>query len=140
MGLAREYLHHLSGYGLGVCYFWVSVYEGGASDAPVVVCSAPEGADGREKAGLGEASKYMAAEVIEHGLSRGLPDLPRPLLWIERHRSVPGDHYYLLDFPVYRPLPTRPGFVRALALGSPARMELTAEEVALLTGERLLYS
>lgn len=140
MGLTREYLHHLSGYGLGACCYWISVYDGEPGDAPVVVCSALESASRRKTAEPEEASRYLAAEVIEHGLSRGLPNLPRPLLWIERRRDAPGDRYYLLDFPGYRPLPTRPGFVRAPALESPARMRLTADEVATLTGERLLYS
>lgn len=130
---------------MGVGCYWVSVYEGGAGDAPVVVCSALEGTDGAKTAGLGgaslaEDSRYLAAEVIEYGLSRGLPDLPRPLLWIEHRQSGRGDSYYLLNFPGYRPRPTRPGFVRALALGRPTRVELSSDEVTALTGERLLYS
>lgn len=125
---------------MGVGYYWVSVYESESEDAPVVVCSAPASVKSPKTAELGEASRYLAAEVIEYGLSGGLPDLPRPLLWIERRQGRRGDSYHLLDFPGYRPRPARPGFVRALALGIPTRVELTADEVTALTGERLLYS
>jgi hypothetical protein len=139
MGLTREYLHHLTGYRLGTGCYWISVYESAPGDAPVVVCSALAGTYGWKTPELAEVSRYLAAEVIEHWLSRSLPDLPRPLLWIERRASKRGpDRYYLLDFPCYRPRPERPGFVRAVTLGSPTSEPLTAGEVSTLTGERLL--
>lgn len=138
MGLTREYLHHLTGYRLGKYCYWIAIYESETDDAPVVVCSGLAGADGPE---VTEASRYLAAEVIQSRLVETTPDLPRPLLWIERRVGKRNpDRYYLLDFPGYRPMPEGPGFVRTVTLGPPTRESLTADEVAVLTGERLLYS
>jgi hypothetical protein len=68
-----------------------------------------------------------------------LPDLPRPLLWIEhrppRRRRGPG-RYTLLTFPSYSPRQVGAGFVRRVTLGPSRREDLTPDEVAILTGER----
>jgi hypothetical protein len=80
----------------------------------------------------------LAAEVIRDRFASGLPDLPRPVLWIEhrpsRRRRGPG-RYTLLSFPTYRPRLEGAGFVRRVTLGPPRREPLTPYEVAILTGK-----
>jgi hypothetical protein len=102
----------------------------------VVVCSPSAEIGGADDAT--ETSRYLAAEVIHEFFAGGLPDLPRPLLWIEhrpgRRRRGPGK-YYLLCFATYRPKPEGLGFVKSMTLGAPEREPLTPEEVAVLTGE-----
>lgn len=136
MKLAREYMHHRSGYRFGSRCHWVRIYEGAPGDAPVVVCS-PSTENGSAD-DTAEASGYLAAEVVREFFADGLPDLPRPLLWIEhrpgRRRRAP-DRYFLLCFATYRPRPEGPGFVKRVSLGPPEREPLSPEEVALLTGE-----
>jgi hypothetical protein len=65
-----------------------------------------------------------------------LPDLPRPLLWIEhrpaRRRRGLG-RYALLTFPSYRPRHVGAGFVRRVTLGAPTREPLSPEETVILT-------
>jgi hypothetical protein len=73
--------------------------------------------------------------ILEH-FAGGLPDLPRPLLWVEHRparRRGPG-RYTLLTFPSYRSRPAGVGFVRRVTLGAPRREPLSPEEVAILTG------
>ena len=79
----------------------------------------------------------LAAEVILEHFVDGLPDLPRPLLWIEHRparRRGPG-RYTLLSFSSYHPRPAGAGFVRRVTLGAPTREQITPLEVAILTGE-----
>lgn len=136
MNLAGEYMHHRSGYRFGTRCYWVRIYEGEPGDAPVVVCSPSTEIGGADDAT--ETSRYLAAEVIHEFFAGGLPDLPRPLLWIEhrpgRKRRGLGK-YYLLCFATYRPKPEGLGFVKSMTLGVPEREPLTPEEVAVLTGE-----
>lgn len=136
MGLTHEYIHHRRGYRFGAGCCWIRIYLGRARDAPVVVCEGlPEVgcADPTEMAG------NLAAEVILEHFADGLPDLPRPLLWISHHparKRGPG-RYFLLTFPSYTPRPEAAGFVRRVTLGRPERERLSPEEVETLTGERL---
>jgi len=138
MEITHEYLHHQAGYRFGAYCCWLRIYAADTGDAPVVLASEPASICG---AGLAEMSEYLAAEVIQRhfagGPPGGLPDLPRPLLWIEhrsnRRRRDPG-RYFLLDFPSYRPLPAGTGFVRPVTLGSPRREEITPTEAAVLMG------
>ena len=134
MSLTHEYMHHRTGYRLGAGCCWIRIYKGADCDAPVVVCEELPRVGGVTTE---EVSGYLAAEVVKEHFSGGLPDLPRPLLWIEHRRARrrgPG-HYTLLDFPSYTPLPRGAGFVRRVTLGDPHREPLTPEEVAILTGE-----
>ena len=129
MTLAREYMHHRSGYRFGTRCSWVRIYGGEACDAPVVVCEEIEDD--------GEAG-FIAAEVILAHFANGLPDLPRPVLWIEHRPSRSGrgpGRYRLLTFPSYVPRPVGAGFVRRVTLGTPGREPLTPLEASLLTGE-----
>ena len=136
MNLAREYMHQRSGYRFGTGCFWVRIYKGEPGDAPVVICSPSKEIGYADDAA--EASRYLAAEVICEFFAGGLPDLPRPLLWIvhrpSRSRRGPG-RYYLLCFATYHPKPEGLGFVKRVTLGAPKREPLTPEEVGVLTGE-----
>ena len=134
MSLTHEYMLHRTGYRLGAGCCWIRIYKGADRDAPVVVCEELPRVGGVTTE---EVSGYLAAEVVKEHFSGGLPDLLRPLLWIEHRRARrrgPG-HYTLLDFPSYTPLPRGAGFVRRVTLGDPHREPLTPEEVAILTGE-----
>jgi hypothetical protein len=133
MNLTHEYMHHRSGYRFGAGCCWIRVYEGAAGDAPVVVCEElPDVGDVVEMAG------QLAAEVILEHFAGALPDLPRPLLWIEHRpaRRRGAGRYALLTFPSYSPRQVGAGFVRRVTLGAPRREDLTSGEVAILTGER----
>ena len=137
MNLTHEYIRHRRGYAFGAGCCWIRIYEGEAGDAPVVVCEELPGVGG---AGVGEMAAQLAAEVILEHFADGLPDLARPLLWIEHRparRRGPG-RFALLTFSSYHPRPAAAGFVRRVTLGgAPRREPLAAEEVAALTGERV---
>jgi hypothetical protein len=134
MNLTHEYIRHRRGYAFGAGCCWIRVYEGEPGDAPVIVCEElPEVGS----AGVSEMAAQLAAEVILEHFPDGLPNLPRPLLWIEHHparRRGPG-RYALLTFPSYHPRPAAPGFVRRVTLGTPTREPLLPKEVAVLTSE-----
>ena len=137
MTLTREYIHQSRGYRLGVGCCRVRIYRGEPGDAPVVLYGELP-LDQRFE--VSENAGCLAAEVLEELGPDGLPDLPRPVLWIEHHparRRGPG-RYFLLTFSTYRPRPAGPGFVRRLTLGEPSRELLTPEEVAVLIGETAL--
>lgn len=130
MRITHEYIHHRVGYRLGTQCLWLCIYEGEPGDAPVVLASEPaEVGD----VSVTDISEYLAAEVIQTHFRDGLPDLPRPLLWIEHRRKRRGaGRYSLLDFPGYVPRPAGAGFVRPVTLGAPRRQRLAPAEVALL--------
>ena len=133
--MTHEYIRHRRGYAFGAGCWWIRIYEGEARDAPVIICEELPGVGG---AGVSEMAAQLAAEVILEHFADGLPDLPRPLLWIEHRRARrrgPG-RYTLLTFPSYRPRHMGAGFVRRMTLGAPRREDLTPDEVAILTGER----
>jgi hypothetical protein len=134
MNLTHEYMRHRRGYAFGAGCCWIRVYEGEARDAPVIVCEELPGVGG---AGLSEMAEQLAAEVILEHFADGLPDLARPLLWIEHRpaRRRGSGRYALLSFPSYRPRPLGAGFVRRHTLGTPTREPLAPKEVAVLTGE-----
>lgn len=134
MNLTAEYIHNRQGYRFGTRCCWVRVYRGEEGDAPVVVCEELRGSGVL----VSELSEYLAAEVILQHFPEGLPDLPRPLLWIEHRpsrRRDPG-RYRLVSFDSYTPVPASAGFIRREKLGEPTHRELlAAKEVAALTGE-----
>ena len=135
MRLTQEYIHNRQGYRFGTRCCWVRVYRGEEGDAPVVVCE--EMRDGGVF--VSEMSEYLAAEVVRRHFPGGLPDLSRPLLWIEHRparRRGPG-RYRLVTFDSYTPVPVGAGFVRREKLGACVGRELLDKrEVAFLTGER----
>ncbi len=135
MILTHEYIRHRRGYAFGAGCCWIRVYEGEPGDAPVVVC---EELPDVGRAGVTEMAAQLAAEVIIEHFPDGLPELARPLLWIEHRparRRGPG-RFALLTFSSYEPRLAGAGFVRRVTLGAPRRDPLTPEEVAVLTGER----
>ena len=133
MNLTHEYMHHRTGYGLSAgC--WIRIYKGAEGDAPVVVCEELPRAGG---VSTEEASGYLAAEVLREHFSGGLPDLVRPLLWIEHRpaRRRGQGKYFLHTFPSYRPRTVGAGFVRRVTLGASYREPLSPAEVAILIRE-----
>src|SRR5918997_1730627 len=132
MNLTHEYIRHRRGYSFAAGGCWVRVFGGEGGGAPVVVWEELRGAGG---AGVAEMAEQLAAEVIREHFADGLPDLPRPLLWVEHRparRRGPG-RYLLLTFPPYHPRPAGAGFVRRVTLGAPTREQITPEEAAILT-------
>jgi hypothetical protein len=134
MSLTHEYIHQRTGYRLGSGSCWIRIYKSLDRDAPVVVCEAlPEAGE----AASGEVFGQLAAEVIREHFSGGLPDLPRPLLWIEHRparRRGPG-RYFLHTFPSYSPRIVGAGFVRRVTLGASRREPLDPDEVEALIRE-----
>ena len=131
MGAAYDYIHQGGCYRYGVGWCRIRIYGGSPGDAPVVLCT-----DLPEDRGE-EMVERLAAEVIRDRFD-SLPDLPRPLLWIEHRPSRRGrgpGRYHLLTFPTYKPRLEGAGFVRRVTLGAPSRVELAPREVAVLTGE-----
>ncbi len=133
--LTHDYVHRLNGVrcGGGVCR--VRIYRGeGPEDAPVVICSELPGRPGEEAANIRLWAEYLAGEVIRDHFPVGLPNLPRPLLWIEQRLTFEGDpqEYSLVSFPFYRPRPAGLGFDRRVMLGTPRREPISAEDVARL--------
>ncbi len=131
-----DYIHQGASYRYGVGWARIRVYAGSTpGDAPVVVCS-----ELPENAGDGMVER-LAAEVVRDRFPDGLPDLPRPLLWIEhvppRRKGRGTGKYFLLTFPTYAPRAEGAGFVRRVTLGPPSRERLTPQEVEALTGEEL---
>jgi hypothetical protein len=128
-----DYIHQGECYRYGVGWCRIRIYPGEAGgDAPVVLCS-----ELPEDRGVGMVER-LAAEVVRDRFASGLPDLPRPILWIEHRPSRRGrgpGRYVLLTFPTYRPRLEGAGFVRRVTLGTPHREPLTPREVAVLTGE-----
>ena len=134
MSLTHEYIHQRTGYRLGSGSCWIRVYKGVDRDAPVVVCEELPEVGG---AATEEISGYLAAEVIREHFAGGLPELPRPLLWIEHRparRRGPG-RYFLHTFPCYRPRIVGAGFVRRVTLGASRREPLDPAEVDALIRE-----
>ncbi len=131
MGAVYDYIHQGDCYRYGVGWCRIRIYGGASGDAPVVLCTdLPEGRGE-------EMVERLAAEVIRDRFGI-LPDLPRPLLWIQHRPSRRGrgpGRYHLLTFATYKPRLEGAGFVRRVTLGTPSREELTPREVAVLTGE-----
>ena len=134
MSLTHEYMHQRTGYRLGSGCCWIRIYKSLDRDAPVVVCEVlPEIGDVATE----EVCGYLAAEVIREHFAGGLPNLPRPLLWIEHRparRRGPGK-YFLHTFPSYRPRIVGAGFVRRVTLGASRREPLDPAEVDALLRE-----
>jgi hypothetical protein len=128
-----DYIHQGGCYRYGVGWARIRIYPGEtAGDAPVILCSELPEDRGEEMV------ERLAAEVIRDRFTDSLPDLPRPLLWIEHRLSRRGrgpGRYTLLTFPTYRPRLEGAGFVRRITLGAPRRELLSPREVAVLTGE-----
>ena len=133
MGPLYDYIHQGGCYRYGVGWARIRIYPGEIGrDAPIVLCSElPENRGD-------EMVESLAAEVVRDRFSSCLPDLPRPVLWIEHRPSRRGrgpGRYTLLTFPTYRPRLIGVGFVRRVTLGTPHRESLSPREVKILTGD-----
>jgi hypothetical protein len=133
LGPLYDYIHQGGCYRYGVGWARIRIYPGETGrDAPIVLCSElPENRGD-------EMVESLAAEVVRDRFSSGLPDLPRPVLWIEHRPSRRGrgpGRYALLTFPTYRPRLIGVGFVRRVTLGTPRRESLSPREVKILTGD-----
>ena len=132
MSLTHDYIHQRRGYRIGCGCCRVRIYRSEQGDAPVVLCTElPEGG----ALELAELAGSLAAEVVREHFPDGLPNLARPLLWIEVRSTRRSDRkrYALLTFPSYEPRIAGAGFVRRVTLGAPTREPLTPAEVASLT-------
>lgn len=100
----------------------------------MVICSELPAEPGAQAANITLMAGYLAAQVIREHFPSGLPDLPRPLLWIEQRFTFEGDpqEYSLISFPFYRPRPTSPGSGERATLGTSRREPIGAKEVASL--------
>jgi hypothetical protein len=131
----HDYVRRLTGFrcGGGICR--IRVYRAEKSgDAPVVICSELPAEPGAEAANIALMAGYLAAQVIREHFPGGLPDLPRPMLWIEQRLTFEGDpqEYTLVSFPFYRPRSTGLGTDEHATLGTPRREPIDAEEVTSL--------
>lgn len=132
-----DYIHQGASYRYGVGWARIRIYSGELPhDAPVVLCSELPESAGEEMV------ERLAAEVVRDRFPDGLPDLARPMLWIEhvpspRRKGRRTGKYFLLTFPTYQPRPEGLGFVRRFTLGPPIRERLSPREVEALTGEEL---
>ena len=132
MSLTHDYIHQRRGYRIGCGCCRVRIYRGEQDAAPVVLCTElPEGG----ALELAELAGSLAAEVVREHFPDGLPNLARPLLWIEVRstRRSGRKRYALLTFPSYAPRIAGAGFVRRVTLGAPTREPLTPAEVASFT-------
>lgn len=132
--LIHEYMKHRSGYSLGAGGCWVRIYGSPPGDAPVVLCEVMSG-------GISEAaSSQIAAEVVRDHFPDGLPEVARPLLWIEhtRHRRSGKSRFSLVSFESYRPIPVPIGFANRVTLGEAVRERISAAEVEALIGEKIV--
>ena len=134
MSLTHEYMHQRTGYRLGSGCCWIRIYKSVDRDAPVIVCEVLPEVGGVTS---GEVFGQLAAEVIREHFTGGLPDLPRPLLWIEHRpaRRRGAGRYFLHTFPSYRPRIVGAGFVRRVTLGASRREPLNPAEVDTLIRE-----
>ena len=91
----------------------------------------------KEAANVMLLAEYLAGEVVRDRFPAGLPDLPRPLLWIEQRFTFEDDpqEYSLLTFTFYHPRPAGLGPGGRVVLGTPQRESISAEVDAILTGE-----
>src|SRR5215203_956446 len=93
MNLTHEYMHHRTGYSLGVGCCWIRIYKGAGRDAPVVVCEELPAVGG---IATQEVSGSLPAEGIREHFSGGLPVLAPPVLRVARRparRRGPGKHF-----------------------------------------------
>ena len=131
MNLTYEYIRHRRGYSFAAGCCWIRIYEGEAATPP---WSSARSCRGRW-AGVAEMAEQLAAEVILEHFTGGLPELPRPLLWVEhrpaRRRGPPlrAPHLPLLSSEA-----NGPGLRAARHSGRPAPRSTFPEEVAILTG------
>jgi hypothetical protein len=116
--------------GGGLCR--IRIYRGDeAWDVPVVICSELPDRPGEPAANIRLLAEHIAGEVVRRHFPEGLPNLTRPLIWIEQYLTFEGDplEFALVDFAFWRPRPAGLGIDRRVALGSARREPITDEDV-----------
>jgi len=101
----------------------------------VVICSGLPDKSGEPAANIRLLAEQIAGgEVVRRHFPRGLPNLPRPLIWIERYLTFEGDpfEFALVDFAFWRPRPVGVETDGRVALGSARRESITGEDVCRL--------
>jgi hypothetical protein len=129
-------VHHsvlrMEGFRLGGGSCRIRIYRGdGPGDAPVVICSEMPDKPGEPAANIRLLAEHIAGEVVRRHFPEGLPNLPRPLIWIERYLTFEGDplEFALVDFAFWRPRPAGLGTDGRVALGTARRESITGEDV-----------
>jgi hypothetical protein len=116
--------------GGGVCR--IRIFRSNApGDAPVVVCSELPDEPGEPAANIRLLAEHIAGQVVRRHFPGGVPNLPRPVIWIEQYLTFEGDplEFALVDFAFWRPRPAGLGTDGHVALGTARRQPISAEDV-----------
>jgi hypothetical protein len=122
----------MEGFRLGGGWCRIRIYRGDEpGDAPVVICSQLLDKPGEPAANIRLLAEHIAGEVVRLHFPGGLPNLPRPLIWIERYLTFEGDpfNFALVDFAFWRPRPAGLGTDGRVALGTARRQPVAGEDV-----------
>ena len=86
---------------------------------------------GEQAANIRLLAEHIAGEVVHRHFPGGLPNLPRPLIWIERYLTFEGDplEFALVGFAFWRPRPAGLGTDGRVALGTARREPISGEDV-----------
>jgi len=130
--LVHDCVLRMEGFRLGGGSCRVRVYRGDApGDAPVVICSELPDDPGEPAANVRLLAEHIAGEVVRRHFPGGLPNLPRPLIWIERYLTFEGDpfEFALVDFGFWSPRPAGLGTDGHVVLGTARRQPIFGEDV-----------
>ena len=130
--IVHDRVLRMEGFRLGGGLCRIRIYRGDEpGDAPVVICSELPDKSGEPAANIRLLAEQIAGEVVRRYFPRGLPNLPRPLIWIERYLTFEGDplEFALVDFAFWCPRPAGLGTDGRVALGSARREPITGEDV-----------
>jgi hypothetical protein len=106
--LVYDSVLRMEGFRLGGGSCRIRIYRGdGPGGAPVVICSELPDEAGEPAANVRLLAEHIAGGVVRRHFPGGLPNLPRPLIWIERYLTFEGDppQFALVDFAFWRPRP-----------------------------------
>ena len=82
--IVHDRVLRMEGFRLGGGLCRIRIYRGDEpGDAPVVMCSELPDKSGEPAANIRLLAGQIAGEVVRRHFPRGLPNLPRPLIWIE---------------------------------------------------------
>jgi hypothetical protein len=130
--LVHDRMLRMEGFRLGGGLCRIRIYRGDEpGDAPVVICSELPDKHGEPAANIRLLAEHIAGEVMRRHFPGELPNLPRPLIWIERYVTFEGDplEFALVDFAFWRPKPVGLGTEGPVVLGSARREPITGEDV-----------
>jgi hypothetical protein len=130
--IVHDRVLRMEGFRLGGGLCRIRVYRGDEpNDAAVVICSELPDNPGEQAANVRLLAEHIAGEVVRRHFPGGLPNLPRPLIWIERYLTFEGDplEFALVDFAFWHPRPAGLGINGRVALGTARREPITGEDV-----------